>query len=116
MTGSGVISDTSVALASGGGTAAVALIRVSGPGAVEISDRVSGGAAGTAVERRATRAKIRDWEGRTIDDVLLTVFRGTRSFTGEPVVEIACHGGRLITRRVAERWLGCGPRPGRAGA
>jgi tRNA modification GTPase len=111
MTNSGVTSDTIVALASGGGTAAVALIRVSGPRAVEIADRASTGAAGTATERRATRAKIRDSEGRTIDDVLLTVFRGTRSFTGEPVVEIACHGGRLITRRIVERLLDCGARP-----
>jgi tRNA modification GTPase len=61
-------------------------------------------------ERRATRAKIRDTEGWTLDDVLLTVFRGSRSFTGEPVVEIACHGGRLVTRRVLERLLDCGAR------
>jgi tRNA modification GTPase len=45
-----------------------------------------------------------------IDDVLLTVFRGDRSFTGEPVVEIACHGGRLIVRRITERLLECGAR------
>jgi tRNA modification GTPase len=111
MTGAGVTGDTIVALASGGGTAAVALIRVSGPRAVEVSDLASAGAAGAAIERRATRAKILDAAGRTLDDVLLTVFRGTRSFTGEPVVEIACHGGRLITRRVVERLLDCGARP-----
>jgi tRNA modification GTPase len=103
--------DTIAALASGGGTAAVALIRLSGPLAEEIAGQACGGAVGRAEERRATRAKVRDAEGRVLDDVLLTVFRGTRSFTGEPVVEIACHGGRLVTRRVLERLFACGARP-----
>ena len=103
-------SDTIVALASGGGTAAVALIRLSGPQAEAIADLACAGSAGRAQERRATRAKVRDAAGRTIDDVLLTVFRGSRSFTGEPVVEIACHGGRLVTRRALDRLLECGAR------
>ncbi|MEK7950221.1 tRNA uridine-5-carboxymethylaminomethyl(34) synthesis GTPase MnmE [Luteolibacter soli] len=102
--------ETIAALASGGGTAAVALIRLSGPQAEEVADRACHGAAGRSEERRATRAKVRDTEGRVLDDVLLTVFRGSRSFTGEPVVEIACHGGRLVTRRVLERLLECGAR------
>ena len=103
--------DTIVALASGGGTAAVALIRVSGSRAEEIAGLACGAPLGPVVERRASRAKIRDSGGRTLDDVLLTIFRGSRSFTGEPVVEIACHGGRLVTRRVIERLLECGARP-----
>jgi tRNA modification GTPase len=111
MTSRGEVAETIVALASGGGTSAVALVRLSGIRAEEIADLACGGAAGRATERRATRAKIRDAAGRTLDDVLLTVFRGGRSFTGEPVVEIACHGGRLITRRVVERLLDCGARP-----
>lgn len=102
--------DTIAALASGGGTAAVALIRLSGPQVEEVADRACNGAASRAGERRATRAKVRDAEGRVLDDVLLTVFRDSRSFTGEPVVEIACHGGRLVTRRVLERLLECGAR------
>jgi tRNA modification GTPase len=109
MTG-GDTSGTIAALASGGGTSAVALIRLSGPQAEDIADLACKGAATRATERRATRAKVLDAHGRTIDDVLLTVFRGDRSFTGEPAVEIACHGGRLITRRITERLLECGAR------
>lgn len=101
---------TIVALASGGGTAAVALIRLSGPRAEEIADLACQGSARRATERRATRAKVRDAAGHIVDDVLLTVFRENRSFTGEPVVEIACHGGRLIVRRITERLLECGAR------
>ena len=103
-------SETIAALASGGGTAAIALIRVSGPDAEAVVDAATQGGATSAVERRATRAKVRDGAGRVLDDVLLTVFRGSRSFTGEPVVEIACHGGRLVTRRVLDRLMECGAR------
>lgn len=106
----GASTDTIVALASGGGTAAVALLRLSGPRAEEIADLACAHAATRATERRATRAKVLDAAGRIIDDVLITVFRESRSFTGEPVVEIACHGGRLITRRITERMLECGAR------
>ncbi|MDB6079335.1 MAG: mnme trme thdf: trna modification gtpase trme [Akkermansiaceae bacterium] len=104
------VDDTIVALSSAGGTAAVALIRLSGPDAESIADQITDGAAGKALERRATRAKIREAGGRVVDDVLLTVFRGSRSFTGEPVVEFACHGGRLITRKVLERLTEAGAR------
>lgn len=102
--------DTIVALASAGGTAAVSLLRLSGPTAEAVADRATAGAASAAVERRATRTQVRDEEGRVLDDVLLTVFRGRRSFTGEPVVEIACHGGRLIVRKLMARLTDCGAR------
>jgi tRNA modification GTPase len=102
--------DTIVALSSAGGTAAVSLIRLSGPAAEAIADAVTAGAASKSAERRATRAKVMDGAGRILDDVLITVFRGNRSFTGEPVVEFACHGGRLITRRVLERLAEAGAR------
>jgi tRNA modification GTPase len=102
--------DTIAAIATAGGTAAVALIRVSGHQAESIVDAISSGAASRAAERRAVRAKIRAGDGLVLDDVLLTVFRGNRSFTGEPVVEIACHGGRLVTRRVLERIIDAGAR------
>lgn len=102
--------DTIAAVATAGGAAAVALLRISGPGAEVVADLACGGAASRAGERRATRARVLDAAGRTIDDVLLTVFRGNRSFTGEPAVEICCHGGRLVTRRVLGRLLECGAR------
>ncbi len=107
--------DTIAAVATAGGTSAVALLRISGPQAEKIADGACGGRATAAAERRAIRAKVYDETGRVIDDVLLTVFRGRRSFTGEPVVEIACHGGRLVTRRVLERLLECGARTAEPG-
>lgn len=106
--------ETIAALATPGGTGAVALIRVSGPEAVAVVDCACGGGREWE-DRRATLVKVRDGQGRVVDSVLATVFRAPRSFTGEEVVELATHGGRLVTRRVLERLLECGARVAEAG-
>lgn len=49
-------------------------------------------------------------DNTTVDDVLLTIMRGPRSYTGEDVIEIHCHGGQLILRKVLEVILGQGAR------
>ena len=47
-------------------------------------------------------------KARVIDEVVVTRFVGPASYTGEDVVELSCHGGMLVTRRVLERLLQCG--------
>lgn len=109
--------DAVVAIASAPGVGAVSLVRVSGAGCVEVcaeAVRVRGGLT-TVRERMATLGKVVDGEGVVIDEVLMTVFRGPRSFTGEDVVEFACHGGVLVTRRVLERLLEVGCRSAEPG-
>jgi tRNA modification GTPase len=103
---------TVAAIASAPGVGAVSLIRVSGVDAVKISaDAVScKGGLEHAIERCATLCKVVQADGTVIDEVLATVFRNPRSFTGEDVVELACHGGVLVTKRVLERLLECGAR------
>ena len=54
---------------------------------------------------------MRSENGELLDEVLLTVFRGPRSYTGEDVVEIGCHGGILVTRKVLEALFDAGARP-----
>jgi len=66
-------------------------------------------------ERYATLTKIVDADGETIDEVLATCFHGPRSYTGEDTVEIACHGGVLVMRRVLQRLLDVGVLPAGAG-
>lgn len=110
MVGGAWTGDTIAAVASPVGVGAVALLRVSGPAAVAVVDELSGGAAGRAAERRAVLATLRDGSGLVLDEVLLTVFRGPRSFTGEDVVEIGCHGGMLVTRKVLAAVLAAGAR------
>ena len=103
---------TVAAIASAPGVGAVSLIRVSGPDAVDISALATRCKCGlkNAAERYATLCKVVSNDGEVIDEVLATVFRNPRSFTGEDVVELACHGGVLVTRRVLERLLECGAR------
>ncbi len=115
MTSGAWIADTIAAIASPLGMGAVAVVRVSGPEAVAAVDRLSGGVAGRAADRRAVLAKLRDARGELLDEVLLTVFRAPRSFTGEEVVEIGCHGGVLVTRKVLGALLEAGARHAQPG-
>jgi tRNA modification GTPase len=103
--------ETVAAIASPPGQGAVAVVRVTGPEALAVGNRVfrrrgvsiQGGVPGVgALEPRVQHfGQIWD-EGVLVDEVLLTVFRGPASFTGEDVIEIGCHGGGLVTRRVLE--------------
>ena len=111
----GVGLETIVAVATPPGTGAVALLRISGRDAVAVATRATGGRTATVAERQAVLTWVLDGHGAWIDEVLLTVFREPRSFTGEDVVEIGCHGGLLVTRRVLERLLECGARMAEAG-
>ena len=107
-----ILHDTVAAIASAPGVGAVSLIRVSGPDAIEIADkalRCKGGLK-SQPDRYAALAKVINADGHVVDEVLATSFQGPRSFTGENVVELACHGGVLVTRRVLERLLECGAR------
>ncbi len=101
--------DTVAAIATPPGQGAVALIRVSGPDARAIAERVfvSRGSRKTLRPRMQHFGAVME-NGAVIDEVLLTVFPGPASFTGEDVVEIGCHGGVLVTRRVLELLLRSG--------
>lgn len=91
--------DTIVALSTPPGAGAVVLIRLSGPGALAILETLAGG--GPLPEaRRATVMLLRDSAGSVLDRALVTTFEGPRSYTGEDVVEISCHGGSLVPSRI----------------
>lgn len=97
------------AIASPPGVGAVALIRVSGPDAKAICAKCFQGIPAEKWEaRKQYYGKIIDREDQIVDDVLLTWFAAPNSFTGEDVVEIACHGGVLVTRDVLSTVLAAG--------
>ncbi len=60
--------------------------------------------------RIASLAELTDKEGNTLDQVLVTWFQGPRSYTGEDVVEISCHGAPVILRACVDRSIGAGAR------
>ena len=107
-----VTTDTIAAVASPFGEGAVALLRISGPAALAVASRICAGESDLAKlpVRRQRLVRVLDREGRPLDEVLLCVHRGPASYTGEDVVEISCHGGILITRRMLETLLAAGAR------
>jgi len=107
---------TIAAIATPPGVGAISLIRLSGAGAVKIAEKAFEGRSASAwIPRRQHFGRIVDESGERIDEVLLTHFPGPASFTGEDVVEIACHGGALVTRRVLEALLSAGAEPASPG-
>ena len=111
--------DTICALATPPGTGGVGVIRVSGPEAFALLDRVTWRPNHTPCAAYAGytlhRADVVQATGEVIDDVLLAVFHGPRSYTGENVVEISAHGGSVPIRQILGRLLGAGARMARPG-
>ena len=94
--------ETIAAIATPIGEGGVAIIRISGDRALDIADQIFSGPVHTYRSHTAHFGQIRNQKGEHVDDVLLLVLLGGRSYTGETTVEIHCHGGSLITRRVLE--------------
>jgi tRNA modification GTPase len=109
-----MLSDPIVALATPPGRAALAVIRLSGTGAFAVAERVI---AGFRVEpaRRATLATFQGPSGHPIDHGVYTVFPGPRSYTGEDLVELSCHGGVLIPGQLLAALQAAGARPAAPG-
>ena len=86
--------DTIFALSSGRPPAAVAVIRISGPHALEAAERIAGD---LGLPRRANLRELRHPNsGDLLDQALVLSFHGPESATGEDIVEFQCHGGRAV--------------------
>jgi tRNA modification GTPase len=105
-------SDTIAALATPLGTSALAVVRASGPDCAALASAILGE---TPPPRVATHADYRDDTGRLIDDVLVTFFRGPRSYTGEDTLEFSCHGNPFIAQSILSDLLKRGCRAAEAG-
>jgi tRNA modification GTPase len=109
-----MLSDPIVALATPPGRAALAVIRISGEGALAIAARVIAGFR-SAPGRRATLATFLDSDGEAIDRGLYTVFPAPHSYTGHDLVELSCHGGLLVPARLLAALQAAGARPAAPG-
>ncbi len=105
------IAAISTAQAPGG----IGVIRVSGPDARKIADRVffakSGKRAADMKGYTASFGKVCSRNGEKLDDAVLLLFAGPKSYTGEDVAEISCHGGLYVTQRVLREVLEAGAEP-----
>lgn len=102
--------ETIAAVATPPGEGGVAVIRISGHSAVDVAEKVFSGPIRSYKTHTAHFGKIVDSAGNVVDEVLALVMLAPRSYTGENTVEIQCHGGSLITRRVLETVLTAGAR------
>ena len=108
--------DTIAALATPFGAGAVAMVRMSGPRALQIADKVFRGRRPVAdvPAGRVVQGRI-EQDGAVLDEVLLTVFRAPRSYTGEDVVEVSGHGGVVVAQSVLNALFAAGARPAAPG-
>lgn len=92
---------------------AIGIIRLSGTDAITLTDKIFQSANGKSLEEAKPYTlhygEIKDKDGNTIDDVLVSVFRAPHSYTGENSTEISCHGSRYILQQVLHRFteVGC---------
>lgn len=102
-------SDTIVALSTAPGRSAIAVVRLSGPEAHSLGDRLSSRWPDQA--RVATYVELRSpVDGQSIDQALVTRFNAPRSYTGEPMVEFACHGGVSVVNELIATLVHLGAR------
>lgn len=105
--------DTIAAIATAPGEGAVGIVRIGGPDAVAIGERLAGR---RLRDRRAVFARFRSpHDDAMLDEGLALLMRGPRSYTGEDVVELHGHGGMLVLRRLFEATLIAGARAAEPG-
>lgn len=103
--------DTIVALSTVAGQSAIALIRLSGEEAIKIVDGFFKGSKSlcTTASNIATFGKIIQ-EKEVLDEVVVTLFKSPKTYTGENMVEISCHGSMYIVRCILDLCLAAGAR------
>ncbi len=103
-------SDSIVALATPQGVSALAVIRLSGKDAIEMTNRVFKGKDLTKQPTHTAHLGVIQQGEKSIDEVLVTVFREPNSFTKENSVEISCHGSMVIVKEIIKALLNQGAR------
>jgi tRNA modification GTPase len=107
--------DTIVALATAHGVSAIGVIRLSGPRAIDIVNSLFPSkdlakAPGYTLHVGGLRH-----EGKLLDEVVVSVFRGPKSYTGEDVAEISCHGSPYIEEQIINAFVSLGARMAKPG-
>ena len=108
--------DTIAAISTGMTNSGIGIVRISGPEAIEIADRIYKGKEPlkNADSHTIHYGFIKDQE-ETVDEVLVMLMKAPRTYTGEDTVEINCHGGTYVVRRILETVIKYGARPAEPG-
>lgn len=107
-----------IALASPPGSGAISLIRISGSDAIVLGDTCFKSIKNKRLVNQKTHTihlgHIMD-EDRVLDEVLVSVFKGPHSYTGENIIEISCHGSPFIQQEIIQLFIRSGCRVARPG-
>lgn len=104
-----MLEDTIAAIATGRNEAAISIVRLSGPHVFDVMKKIFKKDLTKVPTHTIHYGYIRDGE-EIVDEVLVNVYKGKHTFTGENMVEINCHGGIYITNRVLETCIKYGAR------
>ena len=108
--------DTIVAISTPHGMGGIAVVRVSGDDAISIVEKRWKGAPISEMKSHTAHfGRLLNTCGELLDEVVLTLFRGPHSFTGEDVIEIACHGSMWIQQQVVNTLIDAGCRSATGG-
>ena len=113
------MTDTIAAISTGPVLAGIGVLRLSGPDAIAVADRVFTPAHGAPMSARPDRllvyGTLHDGKGNVLDICLCTVSRAPHSYTGEDTAELQCHGSPTVLREGLEALFAAGARQARAG-
>lgn len=105
--------DIICAISTSPGAGAIAVLRLSGKGSVELADRIFRAASGKKLAESKPNTvhfgEIRQGQ-QLVDEVLVTLFRSPHSYTGEDTVEIACHGSLYVQQKILQLLIEAGAR------
>lgn len=104
------LEDTIIALATPSGEGAIGLLRLSGKEALPLCERFFSKSLLDKTSHTLHYGKIRHENGRLLDEVVVSLYKNPRSYTGQDVVEIACHGSSYILQEVLSLFLRNGAR------
>lgn len=107
--------DTIVALATPPGVGAIGVLRLSGLKAIEVVNNLFPSKDLQAQASHTLHVGAIKKEGEVLDEVVVSLFKNPRSYTGEDVVEISCHGSPYVQQRVLEACIGAGARLAKPG-
>jgi len=107
--------DTIVALSTAPGVGAIAVIRLSGDTAIEITDKVFIGKRLARAASHTLHFGVISDEGNKIDEVVIGLFKNPRSYTGEDIIEISCHGSPFIQQQIIQLLIKNGARLAKPG-
>jgi len=107
--------DTIAAIATPPGVGALGVIRLSGKEAISIANRLFAKKDLGAARSHTLHVGWLTYEGKMLDEVVVSLYKGPRSYTGEDVVELSCHGSPYVLQQVLDACIGLGARLARPG-